>query len=155
MKPKPIFIAALLVLVLAPIARAEGPEQIRTAWNSTRVIGASPETCSFPIQVHSEGLIHDFVYSDGTVKRVLQQHFVTEWTNLENGKVLRSPLAGPGIFYPDGTIVINGNDGRFIAHGEGPVYSDVGRTITTLEGVIFSAGQHSESLFPNVCAALA
>jgi hypothetical protein len=155
LKPKPIFIAALLVLVLAPIARAEGPEQIRTAWNSTRVIAASPETCSFPIQVHSEGLIHDFVYSDGTVKRVLQQHFVTEWTNLENGEVLRSPLAGPGIFYPDGTIVINGNDGRFIAHGEGPVYSDVGRTITTLEGVIFSAGRHSESLFPNVCAALA
>lgn len=154
MKPKPIFIAAVLALLLVPIAQAEGPQQIRTDWNSTRVIAASPDTCSFPIQVHSEGLIHDFVYADGTVKRVLQQHFFTEWTNLENGKVLRSPLAGPGIFYPDGTVVINGNDGRFIAHGEGPIYSDVGRTITTLEGIIFSAGQHSDSPFPNVCAAL-
>jgi hypothetical protein len=150
-----ILVFAVAVLALTPVARAEPPQQIRTEWNSTRVIAASAETCAFPIQVHSEGLIHDFVYADGTVKRVLQQHFFTEWTNLENGKVLRSPLAGPGIFYPDGTIVINGNNGRFIAHGEGPVYSDVGRTITTLEGVIFSAGQHSESLFPNVCAALA
>jgi hypothetical protein len=51
-------------------------------------------------------------------------------------------------------VVVDGNNGRFIAQGEGPVYSDVGRTVTTLEGVIFSAGQHSETLFPNVCAAL-
>jgi hypothetical protein len=155
MKPKAIFVVAVLAFLLVPVARAEAPQQIRTAWNSTRVIAASPDACAFSIQVHSEGLIHDFVYADGKVKRVLQQHFFTEWTNLENGKALRSPLAGPGIFYPDGTIVINGNDGRFIAHGEGPIYSDVGRTITTLEGIIFSAGQHSDSPFPNVCAALA
>ena len=151
-----VLVFAVALLALAPVARAGAgaPQQIRTEWNSTRVIAASADSCAFQIQVQSEGLIHDFVYEDGTVKRILQEHFFTEWTNLENGKVLRSPLAGPGIFYPDGTIVINGNDGRFIAHGEGPVYSDVGRTITTLEGVIFSAGQHSDSPFPNVCAAL-
>jgi hypothetical protein len=147
--------ALLLTLIAPAAAAAAGPEQTRTEWNSTRVIPASPETCPFPIQVHSEGLIHDFLYEDGTVKRLLQQNFHVEWTNLENGKVVTSPLAGPGIFYPDGTIVINGNDGRFIAHAEGPVFSNVGRTITTLEGVIFSAGQHSDSIFPNVCQALA
>jgi hypothetical protein len=152
---KKVLLFAVAALVLAPLARAEAPQQIRTPWNSTRVIPASLETCAFPIQVHSSGLIHDFVYADGTVKRILQEHFLVEWSNLDNGKVLTSPLAGPAIFYPDGTIVINGNDGRFTAHGEGPVYTDLGRTITTLEGVIFSAGQHSESLFPNVCAALA
>lgn len=61
------------------------------------MIPAGPEACAFPIQVHSQGLIHDFLYDDGTLKRILQQ----------------------------------------------------------LEGVIFAAGQHSETLFPNVCEALA
>ena len=46
------------------------------------------------------------------------------------------------------------NNGRFIAQGEGLVFADLGRTITTVEGVVFSAGQHSETLFPNVCEAL-
>lgn len=148
-------ITALALLLAAPVSAAGEPVQTTTEWNSTRVIPAGPETCPFPIQVHSQGLIHDFLYPDGTLKRVLQQHFFTEWTNLENGKAVVSPLVGPGIFYPDGTVVINGNNGRFIAHGEGPVYTDLGRTITTLEGLIFAAGQHSETLFPNICAALA
>lgn len=85
---------------------------------------------------------------------MLQGGFKTEWTKLDTGAGVVSALAGPAIEYPDGTVVVNGNNGHFIAQGEGPVYSDVGRTITTLEGVIFSAGQHSETLFPNVCAAL-
>ena len=146
---------ALALLLAAPVSAAGAPVQTTIEWNSTRVIPAGPGACPFPIQVHSEGLIHDFLYADGTVKRILQQHFFTQWTNLDNGKSVVSPLAGPGITYPDGTIVINGNNGRFIAHGDGPVYSDVGRTVTTLEGVIFAAGQHSDTLFPNVCAALA
>lgn len=147
--------AMLALLLAAPVSAAGAPVQTTTQWNSTRVIPAGPESCPFPIQVHSQGLIHDFLYPDGTLKRVLQQHFFTEWTNLTNGKSVVSPLVGPGIFYPDGTVVINGNNGRFIAQGEGPVYTDLGRTVTTLEGVIFVAGQHSETLFPNVCAALA
>jgi hypothetical protein len=147
--------AALALLLAAPVSAAGAPVQTTTEWNSTRVIPAGPDACPFPIQVHSEGLIHDFLYEDGTLKRILQQHFFTEWTNLETGESVVSPLVGPGIFYPDGTIIINGNNGRFIAHGEGPVYTDLGRTITTLEGVIFAAGQHSETLFPNVCEALA
>ena len=68
--------------------------------------------------------------------------------------MVTSPLGGPAIVYPDGTVVINGNNARFISQGDGPVYADLGRTITTVEGVVFSAGQHSETLFPNVCAAL-
>lgn len=151
---KQIFVAAMLALVLAPLARAEAPEQTLTQWNSTRVIPASAATCAFPIQVHSEGTIHDFLYADGSLKRILQQNFVVEWTNLETGVTAVTPLAGPAIFYPDGTVVINGNNGRFIGHGEGIAYADLGRTITTLEGLIFSAGQHSESLFPDVCEAL-
>ena len=58
------------------------------------------------------------------------------------------------LLQPDGTVVISGNDGRFVGRGEGLAATDPGRTITTVEGVIFSAGQHSEALFPDVCAAL-
>ena len=58
------------------------------------------------------------------------------------------------IVYPDGTVVVNGNNGRFIGKGEGVAVADLGRTVTTVEGLVFSAGQHSETLFPDVCAAL-
>ena len=152
---KSVFVAAVLALLVASPAVAAAPVQTTTEWNRTRVIPASAETCSFPIQVHSEGLIHTWTYSDGTVKTILQEGFLVEWTNLDTGEVVRSPLAGPAIVEPDGTLVINGNNGRFIAQGDGPVFADVGRTITTVEGaVIFSAGQHSDALFPAVCEAL-
>ena len=39
--------------------------------------------------------------------------------------------------YPDGTVVINGNNGRFIGKGEGVAGADLGRTVTTVEGVVF------------------
>lgn len=147
-------VAAALAAVLAPAAAAAGPIQSVTAFDRARVIPAGPDACPFPIQVHSSGTIHTWTYADGTVKTMLQGGFKTEWTNLDTGASVVSPLAGPQIEYPDGTVVINGNNGRFVAQGEGPVYTDLGRTITTLEGVIFSAGQHSETLFPNVCDAL-
>jgi hypothetical protein len=150
---KQVFVAVLLALLLAPLARAEAPEQTTTPWDRTRVIPASPETCPFPIQVHSSGTIHTWTYSDGTQKTILND-FHIEWTNLDTGVVARTPLGGPAIVYPDGTLVINGNNGRFIGQGEAIAYADLGRTITTVEGVVFSAGQHSENLFPDVCAAL-
>jgi hypothetical protein len=152
---KLLLVAVALAAAFVPTAVAAGPVQTTTPWDRTRVIPAGPDACPFPIQVHSTGTIHQWTYSDGTVKTMLQGGFKTEWTNLESGSSLVSPLAGPAIVYPDGTVVVNGNNGRFIAHGEGPVYADLGRTITTVEGVIFSAGQHSETLFPDVCAALA
>ena len=150
---KKIFVAAMLALVLVPLARAEAPVQTTTPWDRTRVIAASSETCVFPIQVHSSGTIHTWTYSDGTVKTILP-NFEIDWTNLDSGSVVRSPLGGPAIVDPDGNLIINGNNGRFIAHGEGLVDADLGRTIKTVEGVVFSAGQHSETLFPNVCEAL-
>jgi hypothetical protein len=148
-----VFVAAMLALVLVPVARAEAPVQTTTPWDRTRVIPASSESCAFPIQVHSTGTIHTWTYSDGTQKTILS-NFETEWTNLDSGAVVRSPLGGPAIVEPDGTLVINGNNARFIARGEGLVYADLGRTITTVEGVAFSAGQHSETLFPNICEGL-
>jgi hypothetical protein len=68
--------------------------------------------------------------------------------------VAATPLGGPAIVYPDGTVVINGLNGRFIGQGEGIAFADIGRTVTTVEGLVFAAGQHSEALFPDVCEAL-
>ena len=144
---------AVLAVALVPVARAEAPVRTTQDWDRTRVIPASAETCPFDIQVHSSGVIHTWTYSDGTVKAILSD-FHIEWTNLATGTVATTPLGGPAITYPDGTVVINGNNGRFIGRGEGPAVADLGRTVTTLEGVVFSAGQHSEALFPDVCAAL-
>jgi hypothetical protein len=150
---KAVLIAVALGLLGAPAALAEAPQQATTPWDRTRVIPASAETCSFPIQVHSAGTIHDWTFGDGRQMTILHD-FHIEWTNLETGVVARTPLGGPVIVYPDGTVVINGDNGRFIGQGEGIAYADLGRTITTVEGVVFSAGQHSEALFPDVCAAL-
>lgn len=150
---KHAFVAAMFALLLAPSALAAGPVQNTIPWDRTRVIPASAETCAFPIQVHSSGTIHTWLYPDGSLKTILN-NFKVEWTNLDSGAVVSSPLAGPAIVYPDGTVVINGNNGRFISPGEGIAYADLGRTITTVEGIIFSAGQHSATLFPSVCAAL-
>jgi hypothetical protein len=150
---KKVLLAALVALTLVSAALAGAPEQTTTPWDRTRVIPAGPDACAFPIQVHSSGTIHTWIYDDGKVKTILH-NFHIEWTNLDTGLVATTPLGGPVIVYPDGTVVVNGNNGRFIAKGEGVAVADLGRTVTTVEGVIFSAGQHSETLFPDVCAAL-
>lgn len=47
-------------------------------------------------------------------------------------------------------------NGRLVGEGNELGYVDIGRTVTTVEGLaLFSAGRHSETLFPNVCQALA
>lgn len=148
------FMVVLLALGLVPAAVAAAPVQESVDWNSTRVIPAGAETCAFPIQVHSEGLIHTWTYEDGTVKTILLRGFTIEWTNLDSGKSVGGPLAGPAIQYPDGTLVINGNNGRLMEGNVG--YEDVGRTVWAAEGAVllFAAGQHSDALFPYVCEAL-
>ena len=148
-----LFVIVALALGLAPSAQAAAPVQATQDFDRTRVIPASSETCPFAIQVHSSGVIHTWTFSDGRVMTILHD-FHIEWTNLATGTVATTPLGGPAIEYPDGTVVINGNNGRFIGQGEGIAVADLGRTVTTVEGVIFAAGQHSETLFPNVCAAL-
>ena len=90
---KQVFVAAMLALVLVPLAQAGGPVQSSTPWDRTRVIPASAETCAFPIQVHSTGTIHTWTYSDGTQKTILQ-NFHIEWKNLDTGAVATSPLGG-------------------------------------------------------------
>jgi hypothetical protein len=150
---KKVALAVLVALLLAPAVLAGGPDQTTTPWDRTRLIPAGPEACPFPIQVHSSGTIHTWTYSDGTQKTILS-NFHIEWTNLDTGLVAETPLGGPVIVYPDGTVVVNGNNGRFIGRGEGVAVADLGRTVTTVEGVVFSTGQHSETLFPDVCAAL-
>jgi hypothetical protein len=147
------FMVVALALGLVPSALAAAPVQESLDWNSTRVVPASAGTCAFDIQVHSEGVIHTWTYADGTKKTMLLNGFKIEWTNLETGKVLSAPLAGPVIEYPDGTLVINGNNGRLMEGNVG--YEDVGRTLWTAEGRVFAAGQHSDALYPNVCEALA
>jgi hypothetical protein len=117
---------------LAPLAQAAGPVQSTSPWDRTRVIAAGTDACPFAIQVHSAGTIHTWTYADGTVKTILQ-NFHIEWTNLDTGKVATTPLGGPAIVYPDGTVVINGNDARFVAAGQGLVVADLGRAITTVE----------------------
>lgn len=142
---------AALALAAAPGALAAAPVQNTIDWDRTRIeLG-----CGFPIQVHSFGTIHTWDYEDGTRKTILQGGFKIEWTNLENGKAAGSPLGGPAIEYPDGTVVINGMNGRLVGQGNELGYVDIGRTVTTVEGLVFSAGRHSETLFPNVCEALA
>src|SRR5438094_10561170 len=101
---KQVFVAAVLALVLVPLAHAAGPVQSSTPWDRTRVIDASAESCPFAIQVHSTGTIHTWAYADGTVKTILQD-FHIEWTNLETGRVATTPLGGPGHRLP-------GRDGR-------------------------------------------
>jgi hypothetical protein len=150
---KKVLLAGLAALLIASAALAGGPDQTTTPWDRTRLIPAGPEACPFPIQVHSSGTIHTWTYPDGTQKTILH-NFHIEWTNLDTGLVAETPLGGPAIVYPDGTVVINGNNGRFIGKGEGVAVADLGRTVTTVEGVVFSAGLHSEALFPDVCDAL-
>ena len=150
---KKVVLAVLVALLLAPAVLAAGPDQTTTPWDRTRLIAAGPDACPFPIQVHSSGTIHTWTYDDGTQKTILS-NFHIEWTNLDTGLVAETPLGGPVIVYPDGTVVIDGNNGRFIAKGEGVAVADLGRTVITVEGVVFSAGLHSDALFPDVCAAL-
>jgi hypothetical protein len=150
---KKVVLAVLVAVLLVPAALAGGPDQTTTPWDRTRLIPAGPEACPFPIQVHSSGTIHTWTYSDGTQKTILH-NFHIEWTNLDTGLVAETPLGGPVIVDPDGTVVVNGSNGRFIGRGEGVAVADLGRTVTTVEGVVFFAGLHSEALFPDVCAAL-
>jgi hypothetical protein len=148
-----VLIAALALALAAPTAEAAAPERTTVDWDRTRVIPAGSDACPFAIQVHSSGVINTWTFSDGRVMTILD-NFHIEWTNLDTGEVATTPLGGPVIEYPDGTVVINGNNGRFIGQGEGIAVADLGRTVTTAEGLVFAAGQHSDALFPDVCAAL-
>jgi len=145
---KRFFMIVLLGLGLVPAAQAEAPAQETIDWDRTRIeLG-----CGFPIQVHSSGTIHLWTFADGTRKTILH-NFHIEWTKVETGETLSSPLGGPVIEYPDGTVVINGMNGRLVGQPNQLGYVDIGRTVFTVEGLVFSAGRHTETPFPDVCQA--
>jgi hypothetical protein len=73
---KKVVLAVLVALLLVPAALAGGPEQTTTPWDRTRVIPAGPDACAFPIQVHSSGTIHTWIYDDGTVKIILHNFHI-------------------------------------------------------------------------------
>ena len=115
---KKVLLAALVALVLAPAVLAGGPDQTTTPWDRTRLIAAGPDACPFPIQVHSSGDDPHVDLRQTETQKTTSRNFHIEWTNLDNGLSLpRTPLGGPVIVYPDGTVVILGNDGRFIGKG--------------------------------------
>jgi hypothetical protein len=157
---------AALMLVLAPIAGAAAPQVTITPWNSTRTIAASPDTCPFPIVVHSEGTFRESVYSDGRDVTTVSDFHIT-WTNPENGKSIHSVLGGPVISQSNGdgtsTVTVNGNDALFTAPGMGVFFADVGRLVSVVDDtdpnappvVLQSTGHQDTALFPAVCAALA
>jgi hypothetical protein len=162
------FLAASLVAaaVLAPAAAADPPDVVtHTDFNSTRTIGV----CGFPIVLHSEGVFTVWQYLDenGNVVRErlhVERAFTVTWTNPENGKSISSVLGGPVFneFGADGsqTQVVAGRERLFIARGEGPIASQVGRIVFFVdangdETVPFVAGPWDLDVTPELCAYLA
>ena len=160
-----MLLAVVSVFAGAGSAAAAGPTRVFR--EGTRVIAASPETCPFDIVSHFEGTFLFFEYPDGATKVTVASVFVT-WSNPISGASLTTPLAGPVIVsapHPDGTVTVTipGNDGRFIATGEGIVFGAIGRlvyladaddpTLTPIE-ILASDGIQDPSPFPAVCEPL-
>jgi len=164
---RPLILAgtAALILVLVPVATGSAPNVTITPWNSTRTIAASPDTCAFPIVVHSQGTFRESVFSDGRDVTTVSSFHITG-TNPESGKSVNSVLGGPFIAQSNGdgtaTVTINGNDALFAAPGIGLFFGDVGRLVYIASEsdlsvplvVLQSTGHQDTALFPAVCAAL-
>jgi hypothetical protein len=158
--------ALALALVLVPVAEASAPDVTITPWNSTRTIAASPDTCAFPITVHSQGTFRESVYPDGRDVTTVSDFHIT-WTNAEDGTSIHSALGGPMIAVSNGdgtaTVTIDGNDALFAAPGIGLFFGNVGRLVYIASEsdlgtplvVLQSTGHQDTALFPAVCAALA
>jgi hypothetical protein len=165
-------LACALTVLFAPAATGNPPtlvEQVEV--NRDVVIPALPETCDFPIVAHIEGtrVVKDFTDQDGNlVRRVIHlRSFTITYTNPLSGKSLTTPLGGPAIGepQPDGSwlVTVPGNDGRFVAPGEGLIFATVGLRIgfrvgtfppATIEEIVKSVGQQDASEFPAVCGPL-
>jgi hypothetical protein len=160
-------IAGLLAAaVLAPVAAADPPFTV--THEEVNVTLPAP-FCGFPTIAHIEGILTTKTYTDdagNVVRQVLnvQQSFTITYTNPANGKSVSTVLGGPVFveYHSDGsfTQTVAGRERLYVAPGEGPVASQVGRlvvhvapdgTVTTL----FEAGRWDESVFPGVCAYLA
>jgi hypothetical protein len=161
-----LILAGALALLLVPAAAASAPNVTITPFDSTRTIAASPDTCPFPIVVHSQGTLRESVYSDGRDVTTVSDFHIT-WTNADDGTSVHSALGGPfsAVSNGDGTatVTIAGNDALFAAPGIGLFFGDVGRLVyiasesdlSTPLVVLQSTGHQDTALFPAVCAALA
>jgi hypothetical protein len=162
------FLAAALAAaaVLAPAALADAPDvRTHTNFDSTRTITA----CGFPVVIHSEGVFTVWQYLDenGAVVRErlhVERAFTVTWSNPANGKSISSVLGGPVFneFGADGSLTqtVAGRERLFIARGEGPIASQVGRIVFVVdaagnETVPFVAGPWDLDITPELCAYLA
>jgi len=163
------YLAAVLIaaaLALAPAALAAPPDVVtHTNFDSTRTITA----CGFPVVIHSEGVFTIWQYLDdsGAVVRErfhVERAFTVTWSNPANGESISSVLGGPvvNVYAPDGglTQTVAGRERLFIARGQGPVASQVGRIVFVVdaagsETVPFVAGQWDLDITPELCAYLA
>jgi len=161
-----ILLAILIAAVLAPAALADAPDVVtHQNFDSTRTI----DVCEFPVVLHSEGVFTVWQYLDdsGAVVRErlhVERAFTVTWSNPDNGKSITSVLGGPVFvdYFPDGsfTQIVAGRERLFIARGEGPVASQVGRIVFVVaadgsETVPFVAGQWDLDITPELCAYLA
>jgi hypothetical protein len=162
-----IVIAGLLAAaVLAPPAAADPPfTVIHDEVNFT----APTPFCAFPTIVQSEGTLTTKTYVDeggNVVREVLnvQRSFTITYSNPANGKSISTVLGGPVVvdYHPDGsfTQTIAGRERLYIASGEGPVASQVGRLVIHVAAdgkvtTLFEAGRWDDSVFPGICAYLA
>src|SRR5829696_7960304 len=121
--------------LLAPSAAAAPPDTVtHIDVDSTRTINV----CGFPVVLHSEGVFTIWQYLDdsGAVVREryhVERAFTVTWSNPANGKSITSVLGGPVFvdYNPDGsfTQIVAGRERLFIARGEGPVATQVGRIV--------------------------
>jgi hypothetical protein len=161
-----ILLALVIAAVLAPAALADAPDVVtHQNVDSTRTI----DLCGFPVVLHSEGVFTVWQYLDdsGAVVRErwhVERAFTVTWSNPANGKSITSVLGGPVFVdhFPDGsfTQTVAGRERLFIARGEGPIASQVGRIVFAVaadgsETVPFVAGQWDLDITPELCAYLA
>lgn len=161
-----LFAALLVAAALAPAAFAAPPDIVtHTPIDSTRTIGV----CGFPVVVHAEGIFTTWQYLDGSGAVVrerlhVERAFTISWSNPENGKSISTVLGGPVFveYTPEGgyTQIVAGRERLYIARGEGPVATQVGRIVFVVapdgsETVPFFAGQWDLDIFPELCGYLA
>jgi hypothetical protein len=157
--------AFVVAAALVPAAAAAPPTTVtHENFNSTRTV----TVCGFPVVVHSEGIFTTWDYLDenGVLVRQrlhVEQAFTVTWTNPANGRSIDTVLGGPVFvdYFPDGsfTQIVAGRERLFIAPGEGPIATQVGRIVFDVaadgsETIPFVAGPWDVDIFPELCAYL-
>ena len=158
-------LAATLLVAAAAVATAAAPSIDRSPVSVSHTIAAGPGTCPFDIVSSFSGTVRTVVFSDGRQQTTLSDFHLT-YSNPLTGRSLSTPLAGPFFVTDNGdgtaTATIDGNNGRFVIPGQGPVFADVGRfvyiaasdDINTPIDILQISGSQDTSPFPAVCGYL-